>query len=106
MANRCDLCSKGKKFGLSHRHHRGVAGGQWKKRAQKTNKSFLPNIHSLKAEIGGVKSVWKLCTKCQRLIKEEIKNSVAKEAEKKSSASVKKTENSKKAIKPSAIAKP
>lgn len=78
MAYRCDLCSKGKSFGLSHRHHRGVAGGQWKKRAQKTAKLALPNLHTLRFEIGGVKKIWKLCTKCQRLIKEELKNSVSK----------------------------
>jgi len=78
MAIRCDLCGKGKVFGLSHRHHRGVAGGQWKKRAPKTAKLNLPNLHTYRGSIAGIKGVWHLCTKCQRLIKQEAKDILAK----------------------------
>jgi ribosomal protein L28 len=78
MAIRCGLCSKGKIYGLSHRHHRGVAGGQWKKRAPKTAKTNFPNLHTYRGSIAGIKGVWHLCTKCQRLIKQEAKDILAK----------------------------
>lgn len=61
MAFVCDNCGKGAQYGETHTHHRGVAGGQWKKRAQRTRKVFKPNLHK-----------WhkmKLCTKCQRKLK-------------------------------------
>src|SRR5258706_15185363 len=45
MAYQCELCSKKTQAGRQHTHHTGVAGGQWKKRAQTTFRSFAPNLH-------------------------------------------------------------
>jgi len=42
MANRCLICDKKKQVGVSSRHHRGVAGKQWMKRAQKTKEPSAP----------------------------------------------------------------
>lgn len=61
MAFVCDNCGKGVQYGEIHTHHRGVAGGQWKKKAQRSRKVFKPNLHK-----------WhkmKLCTKCLRKLK-------------------------------------
>jgi len=71
MAYRCDRCGKGKLYGLTHRHHRGVAGGQWKQRAPKTQKVSLPNLHTFRGDFDGKKGVWKFCTKCLRTVKKE-----------------------------------
>lgn len=69
----CALCGKRSKAGLQHKHHPGVAGGRWKRRAPKTSKTFRPNLHASKILVdGGFKRV-KLCTKCQRISKENIK---------------------------------
>ncbi len=72
MAMMCALCGKKSKMGLQHKHHPGVAGGRWKKRAPKTAKKFKPNLHASKILVsGGFKRV-KLCTKCQRISKANI----------------------------------
>ena len=78
--------------GRSSRHKRGVAGGQWKKRAPKTRKIFLPNLHAYKGELEGKAGRWKLCTKCLRKTKKEEAEKQKKQAEKKvTTKSVKKT---------------
>lgn len=66
---KCDNCGKGRMVGRSHRHHPGVAGGRWKKRAPKTQKIFKPNLHVARVTINGVSKRMKLCTKCLRLIR-------------------------------------
>lgn len=74
MAFACDLCGKGKMIGLQHKHHPGVAGGRWKKRAPKTQKIFKPNLHWAKVSIkGGNMQRVRLCTKCLRRVKEGMK---------------------------------
>lgn len=71
--NRCYHCGKGVLFGRSHTHHRGVAGGRWKKRAPKTQRIFRPNLHPYNIiEKGLVKRV-KLCSKCLKRIKKDIR---------------------------------
>lgn len=58
--------------GRSHTHHRGVAGGRWKKRAQKTQRLFKPNLIRVKIiEDGNVKSV-KLASKVLKRIRKDI----------------------------------
>jgi len=59
-------------MGRSHTHHRGVAGGRWKKRAPKTAKAFAPNLQRVKIMISGVEKQVKLCTKCIKRIKKDI----------------------------------
>ena len=60
MAFMCDNC--GKEYGMASLIlTKGVAGGQWKKRAQSTRKVFKPNLHKWQG--------MKLCTKCLRRLK-------------------------------------
>ncbi len=77
MAKVCDLCGKKAAFGRRSRHHRGVAGRQWAKRAQKKVKVFKPNLQ--KTTIEGRKLT--VCTKCLKLLrsakKEENKEQTA-----------------------------
>lgn len=69
MAYICDYCGKGRMVGKQHKHHKGVAGGRWLKRAPKTQKIFLPNLHIAHVLINGAKTKVKLCTKCLRIAK-------------------------------------
>ena len=70
----CYHCQKGIIHGHSHTHHRGVAGGRWKKRAPKTARIFFPNLQKVEIlENGKVKNV-KLCTKCLKRIKKDIRD--------------------------------
>lgn len=71
MAYVCDVCGKTAVYGRQGRHHKGVAGGKWKKRAPKTLKVFLPNLHY--AKINGLRM--RLCTKCLRLMRRKVKKS-------------------------------
>lgn len=73
MAMKCDICSKGIMIGEQHKHHPGVAGGRWKKRAPHTRKVFKPNLHKARLVIDGVHKSFKLCTKCLRRAKEMMK---------------------------------
>lgn len=74
MAFKCTLCGKGKMIGKQHKHHPGVAGGRWKKRAPVTEKVFKPNLHSFRMKLNGTTQRVKLCTKCLRLVKEEVRS--------------------------------
>ena len=67
MSNRCPICDKKTLTGRSSKHHRGVAGKQWLKRAQVTPRTFKPNLQW--ANIEGVRL--RVCTKCLKLIKKE-----------------------------------
>lgn len=69
MALKCDNCHKGIMVGKQHKHHAGVAGGRWRKRAPVTQKIFSPNLHSARIVINGVGKRMKLCTKCLRILK-------------------------------------
>ncbi|GIW64700.1 MAG: hypothetical protein KatS3mg092_0633 [Patescibacteria group bacterium] len=72
MENKCYHCGKKAIFGRQHTHHRGVAGGRWKKRAQKTPRIFRVNfIRTTIIEKGKEKKV-KLCAKCVKRIKKDI----------------------------------
>lgn len=57
----CDICSKGVQYGHNVRH---THSGQWMKRATKTRKIFLPNLHKGKVLIGGVVKSVKACASC------------------------------------------
>ena len=71
MKNVCFHCGKGIIMGRQHTHHRGVAGGRWKKRAPKTAKAFAPNLQKIKIMVGGVAKQVKLCTKCIKRVKKD-----------------------------------
>ncbi len=72
----CYHCGKGVLFGRSHTHHRGVAGGRWKKRAQKTQRLFRPNLQKFEILEAGKLLTVKLCTKCVKRVKKDIRESV------------------------------
>jgi len=68
----CYHCGKVVLYGRSHTHHRGVAGGRWKKRAQKTARLFRPNLQKVIILTNGEQERVKLCTKCLKRIKNDI----------------------------------
>jgi len=76
MANICFHCGKGVLYGRRHTHHRGVAGGRWKKRAPKTRRIFLPNLQKVTILEKGKEKRVKLCTKCLKRIKKDLKEGV------------------------------
>jgi large subunit ribosomal protein L28 len=67
----CYYCNKTIVFGRSHTHHRGVAGGRWKKRAQKTQRIFEPNLQRVIIMEDSKEKRVKLCTKCMKRIKKD-----------------------------------
>ena len=69
MAYKCELCSKKTHAGRSHTHHTGVAGGQWKKRAQKTMRNFAPNLHWVTMSLNGVMTRVRSCAKCIKRVR-------------------------------------
>ncbi len=73
MAYKCYLCDKGIMVGKQHRHHKGVAGSRWIRRAPKTQKIFKPNLHYTRVAVGGMMKRVRLCTKCLRRVKEALK---------------------------------
>ena len=68
----CFHCGKGVMFGRSHTHHRGVAGGRWKKRAPKTQRLFKPNLQPVTIMENGAFTRVKLCNKCLKRIKKDM----------------------------------
>lgn len=73
MAYQCDICGKKSHAGRSHTHHTGVAGGQWKKRAQKTRRSFAPNLHWVTIPINGVMSRVHACASCIKRVRFDLR---------------------------------
>ena len=80
MAYQCDLCSKQTHAGRQHTHHVGVAGGQWKKRAQATFRSFAPNLHMVTVTINGIKLRVKACAKCIKRTKFDTRKALESRA--------------------------
>lgn len=74
--NCCHHCNKGVLFGRSHTHHRGVAGGRWRKRAPKTQRIFAPNLQRVAIIEDGETIRVKLCTKCLKRIKKDMSEGV------------------------------
>ncbi len=71
--NKCYNCGKGVLYGRSHTHHRGVAGGRWKKRAPKTRRIFEPNLQHVDIVENGEIKIVKLCTRCLKRIKKDVR---------------------------------
>lgn len=71
MAAVCFICGKGTILGRSHTHHRGVAGGRWKKRATKTNRLFKANLQPVTVIESGEQFRIRLCTKCIKRIRKD-----------------------------------
>lgn len=72
----CFHCGKTMLYGRSHTHHRGVAGGRWKKRAPKTQRVFIPNLQIAVVLVGKKEKRVRLCTKCIKRIKKDIREGV------------------------------
>jgi ribosomal protein L28 len=68
----CFHCGKGIQYGRSHTHHRGVAGGRWKKRAPKTARIFEPNLQKMDVLVKGEELRVKVCTKCLKRVRKDI----------------------------------
>ncbi len=73
MSYICDKCGKGTVTGRSQQHKRGIAGKRWKKRAQKTPRTFKPNLQKIAVMVNGVKQTVKLCAKCIKRFEKEGK---------------------------------
>lgn len=69
----CFHCAKTALYGRSHTHHRGVAGGRWKKRAPKTRRIFEPNLQKVNIVFEEKAKSVMLCTKCLKRIRFDIK---------------------------------
>ncbi|MEX1052719.1 MAG: L28 family ribosomal protein [Patescibacteria group bacterium] len=70
----CFHCKKKTVSGRSHTHHRGVAGGRWKKRAPKTKRLFKPNLHKVMIMLNDKKQRVHLCSKCLKRVKKDVKD--------------------------------
>lgn len=69
---RCYITGKGNLYGRSHTHHRGVAGGRWKKRAQKTARIFKPNLQTVSIIEHGVRKQIHISTKALKRVKKDM----------------------------------
>jgi ribosomal protein L28 len=78
MSYRCANCDKHSVTGISQRHHRGVAGKRWKKRAQATIRLFKPNLQAATIIVDGKTEKVKLCTRCLKKFKKD--NALAHQA--------------------------
>lgn len=70
----CYYCGKQTVLGHSHTHHRGVAGGRWKKRAPKTTKIFRVNLQVVRIVENGQAKRVKICTKCLKRVKKDLRD--------------------------------
>ena len=72
----CYHCGKGILMGRTHTHHRGVAGGRWKKRAPKVQRVFYANLQVANILVAGKVKRVKLCTRCLKRVKKDIADGV------------------------------
>jgi ribosomal protein L28 len=70
----CYHCGKSLLYGRFHTHHRGVAGGRWKKRAPKTQRIFKANLVRLSIIEKGKSVRIRLCTKCLKRVRKDMKD--------------------------------
>ena len=70
----CEICGKKAVAGKYRRHHRGVAGKRWKKRAPVTLRTFKPNIKKTTLYINGNLKKISICTKCLKRYKKDNPN--------------------------------
>lgn len=73
MALKCDMCSKHSVAGGTHKHHRGVAGGQWKRRATHTKRTINVNLHWVSLPMNGVMTRFHACAKCIKRVRFDLK---------------------------------
>lgn len=68
----CYVSGKTSMHGRTHTHHRGVAGGRWKKRAPKVNRVFKPNLQTVMIMENGAPKKVKLATKVIKRVRKDI----------------------------------
>jgi large subunit ribosomal protein L28 len=61
MSRHCDYCGKGPQTGHNIRNHHSV---QWKLRAPKTKRRWLPNLQPARVLKEGVVQRVRVCAKC------------------------------------------
>lgn len=66
----CEICKKKSLIQKSGAHQ---YGGGWAMRATKKRAVWQVNLHSVKVTYKGVRKTMRLCTKCLRRVKEEMK---------------------------------
>ena len=74
----CEICHKGSQIQKSGAHQ---YGGGWAMRAPKKRFVWMPNLHAVKVVYQGVHRTMRLCTKCLRRVKGEMKKVVTKKPE-------------------------
>ena len=74
----CEICKRGSQIQKSGAHQ---YGGGWAMRAPKKRFVWLPNLHAVKVTYHGVRRTMRLCSKCLRRVKADMK-SKDKKAEK------------------------
>lgn len=74
----CQICGKGSIIQKSGAHQ---YGGGWAMRATKKRTVWQPNLHSVKVVYRGVRKTMRLCTKCLRRVKAEMKSHPVKKTE-------------------------
>ena len=74
----CQICGKKSMIQKSGAHQ---YGGGWAMRATKKRAVWMPNLHSAKVTYLGVRRTMRLCTKCLRRVKEEMKKLSVKKQE-------------------------
>lgn len=77
MALKCDICNKHSVSGGSHKHHRGVAGGQWKRRATHTKRTISANLHFVTLPLNGALTRIHACTSCIKRVRFDLKKKAA-----------------------------
>ena len=71
MAYKCFNCQKKNWSSTRSQHHKGVAGGNWKHKAQKSAKLFRANLHKVRVMLDGTIRRIKLCTDCLSLLRKD-----------------------------------
>lgn len=84
----CGICKKKSLIQKSGAHQ---YGGGWAMRATKKRKVWKVNLHSAKVTYKGVRKTMRLCTKCLRKVKEEMKGTEVKADKKETPQEVKTT---------------
>ncbi|MFS8158816.1 MAG: large ribosomal subunit protein bL28 [Candidatus Roizmanbacteria bacterium] len=76
MSNVCYHCEKGAMYGRTHTHRKGVAGGRWRKRAQKVARIFKPNLQPMTIMEDKKEMQVRLCSSCIKRVKKDLSDGV------------------------------
>ena len=71
----CQVCGKKSMIQKSGAHQ---YGGGWAMRATKKRAVWMVNLHDVKVTYGGVRKTMRLCAKCLRKVKGEMKRTESK----------------------------